>query len=531
MGTAGSSRDLVREDRDEQLRSDAYLQLRGLLLGPEQEQLEQIRKRLDVPDIRAHELSQVVAEAIALRVHRDHGLQHVLNPVVEEALRISVARNPRLLADTLFPIIGRAVRRSVAQALRGIVESLNELLERSLSLESIKWRFESLRTGKPFAEILLARSLRYRVEEAFLIHRETGLLLNHASRNKDPDQSSQLVSAMLTAVQDFVHDSFTETADRELETIAMGEFNLWILHGPDALLAAVVSGVPPPELRMKLQITLERIQEDFGALISSFDGDVVATDRLQPLIESCLVGKQSTSPKPRASRRWLLIAIPVLIMMLVGGGYWLRQRYRWNSAVRLLRAEPGIVLASEETGWRSYRVNGLRDPLSREPSDIIQQSGINPRKVNSRWEPYVSLDPKFDEQRKFEEAKGQVERQLIRFPVNSSHLDADQAVKLDDLEIALQQLQQHGSAIGRLVVVEIAGHTDPSGTEHGNELLSEKRAEIVQKALLDRGVSPALVTTKGLASTAPAQGQSGSYLSELNRRVTFRVLIRDGKRP
>src|SRR4051794_37981441 len=99
---------------------DRYVQLRELLIGPEQEQIEDLRRRLDNPEIRSQELSEAIAEAIALRAKRDRDLQGVLQPVIEEALRISVARDPSMLADSLFPIIGEAVRKAVAHALRGM---------------------------------------------------------------------------------------------------------------------------------------------------------------------------------------------------------------------------------------------------------------------------------------------------------------------------------------------------------------------------------------------------------------------------
>ena len=64
--------------------------------------------------------------------------------MIEEAVRISVTRDPAVLANTLFPVIGEAVRKSVAHALRGLVESINQTLERSLSLEALMWRIEAM---------------------------------------------------------------------------------------------------------------------------------------------------------------------------------------------------------------------------------------------------------------------------------------------------------------------------------------------------------------------------------------------------
>ncbi len=82
-----------------------------------------------------------------------------------------------MLATSLAPMIGDAVRKAVANALRNMAESINFTLERSLSWESMKWRFEARRTGKSFGEIVLLRNLRYKVQQVVLIQRETGLRL------------------------------------------------------------------------------------------------------------------------------------------------------------------------------------------------------------------------------------------------------------------------------------------------------------------------------------------------------------------
>ena len=63
-----------------------------------------------------------------------------------------------------------------------------------------------------FAEVVLKHTLVYRVEHVFLIHRHTGLLIAHAASQDATSQDPQLVSSMLSAIQDFVRDSVRRTA-------------------------------------------------------------------------------------------------------------------------------------------------------------------------------------------------------------------------------------------------------------------------------------------------------------------------------
>ncbi|MGB8784081.1 MAG: hypothetical protein WCD02_13265, partial [Terriglobales bacterium] len=367
-------RDLAQEGGVNGGSDGDYTRLRELLVGPEQSRLEELQRRLDDRGLRTEDLSQVVAEAIALRARRDRGLQQTLNPMIEEAVRISVTRDPAVLANTLFPVIGEAVRKSVAHALRGLVESVNQTLERSLSFEALKWRVEALRTGRTFGEIVLTRSLRYRVEQVFLIHRETGLLLQHVAREDQVIQDSDLVSGMLTAIQDFVRDSFSGTSEHEIETIELGEFNLWVQHGPTTILAAVVSGTPPPELRNVLQRTLERVEAEHGLSMGSFKGDAAAFAEARPLLESCLLGRQ-TRRVAKHSRSFFVV-FATMLLLAIGHLIFLSERSsrRWDHLVEQLRKEPGIVLTGAVHSWGKYDLVGLRDPLSTDPGKLVDTS-------------------------------------------------------------------------------------------------------------------------------------------------------------
>ena len=524
MSTAPSARELAQEDSGNGDPAGAYVRLRELLVGPEQARLEELQRRMDDRQLRTEDLSQVVAEAIALRVRRDRVLQQTLNPLVEEAVRISVARDPTILSNTLFPIIGAAVRKAVAHALRGLVASINQTLERSLSLESLKWRLEALRTGKPFGQIVLTHSLRYRVEQVFLIHRETGLLLQHAARADQVVQDSELVSGMLTAIQDFIRDSFTGAGGQEVETIELGEFNLWVQHGPTAILAEVVSGTPPPELRNALERTLEQIHSQFAESLTTFKGDTSGFVEARPLLVGCLLGRQPKAARPGAG---FFVAATIAIIALIATGvfFLVRRESRWDKLVERLRSEPGIVLTSAEESWGSYRLTGLRDPLSADPDKLIRAAGIDPAKVAARWEPYVSLDPRFKVSRQFLAEKAALEEQVLRFPLNSAQLGPEHLVKLDDVEAHLVNLQQDGTSIGQKFVIEVRGHTDPTGNEDKNASLSQARAEAVVKALGDRGISSDTLRTVAMGSRDPVRRTAGPYLTELNRRVSFHVIL------
>jgi outer membrane protein OmpA-like peptidoglycan-associated protein len=503
---------------------DRLLQLRGLLIGPELEQIEKLRRRLDDPDGRSEDLSKNIAEAIALRSKRDRKLQTTLQPMIEEALRISVARDPAIIATALFPIIGEAVRKAVAHSLQGIFDSLNQMLDRGLSFESWKWRFEAWRSGKSFGEVALARSLNYRVEQVFLIHRETGLLLGHLFFGDGVVQDADLVSGMFTALQDFVRDAFTKKKSDELEEMLVGEYKVWLQHGPLALLAAVVSGQPPPELRQVLARELEAIHQEFGPALQSFSGDAASVAGVEPHLRNCLRGAQKGSAKSSYTAVWV---VAVLVLLSIGTivGLRIRDNRHWARYVERLQGEPGIVVIGAQRHWWNYSVRGLRDPLAVDPKTLLAGFDVPAQRVSEHWEPYLSLDSHFDEARQLEANKTELERQVIRFDLNSSELRVDQAALLDTVEEQVNLLRHTADQNHRQIRIEMDGHTDSTGTESRNIELSRARAETVARALEERGVPRALLSASGMGDTRPGHAGMETYPQELDRRVTFQVTL------
>src|SRR5271154_2745824 len=138
-------------------------ELRAILLGPDRAAWDSMRQRLDNPARRAEDVAAVLAEAVKLR--SDAKLRRALQPLLEDALQRSVQANPKMLADALFPIFGKAIRRAITAELDNMLQSLSQLLEQSFSLRSVQWRWESIRTGKPYSEIVILRSLLFRGEQ------------------------------------------------------------------------------------------------------------------------------------------------------------------------------------------------------------------------------------------------------------------------------------------------------------------------------------------------------------------------------
>ena len=73
-------------------------------------------------------------------------------------------------------------------------------------------------------------------------------------------------------------------------------------------------------------------------------------------------------------------------------------------------------------------------------------------------------------------------------------------------------------------IVEVAGHTDSTGTDAYNQALSERRADSVAQYLRTREVNPQRLITIGLGESMPVADNGTDAGRQLNRRVEITMV-------
>jgi OOP family OmpA-OmpF porin len=558
---------------------DDLEQIRELLLGREKQQLSHLRQRLENPVLHAQDVSRVLPQAVALASARDGQFATALTPAVEAALKESVRRDPSPLVSAVFPIIGPAIRKAIAEAFSKLVQSVNQTLDHSLSPRAFRWRLEAARTGRSFAEVVLAHTLVYRVEQVFLIHRRTSLLLQHVQAPEARAMDADMVSSMLAAIQDFAQDSFQAPHGESLDAIQVGELTVWVESSPLATLAAVIRGQAPQQYRTLLATALETIHREHSAALEAFAGDAAPFELARPRLEACLMTQFAERPRKSSVRLWLLLVIVALALAVWGFRVW-RENRRWSGYVERLKAEEGLVIADFGKRGGRFHVAGLRDPLAADPAQFLGDFGLAPEKVSARWEPYHALGPGFvlkravqalqppgtvslrlqdgvlyaegrapagwaeAARRRAETLPGVVEFNTAGLSdetqavlasrqqaIERTTLFFDEAAQLapgqDDAVNALAtqilELRQAAARANRSFQIAVVGHTDPRGTEELNLRLSRQRAEVVVSRLVERGVPSAWLAPTGQGSREPLRPGLPAAQQQLNRRVMFRV--------
>ena len=395
---AGLWRDLPQPSDDAELN-----RLRELLFQRELVIIQRLQDSLNDPRQHAKRVSEVVAEALLLR-SGDNRLNTALEPAVNAILKSSLNRRQSDFVDVLFPLMGPSIRKSIAETFRSMLQGFSTSLEMSFSWKGLRWRLEALRTGKPFSEIVLLHTLAYRVEQLFFIHSETGLVLSHLANEGVGAQDADMVSAMLTAIQDFVRDCFASGAEGDLESLHLGEFTIFIEKYAKAYLACVLRGTPPAGFREGLRATLETMLIEFAEPLESFSGDTAPFAGAARHLEPYLLTRYQDEGKKLP---WWAKAMPLLVFLALAGGvgffqyhtHELRQRQLAHASLMekgldFLRNEPGLMPTHvTQVADGPWEVILFKDDLAKTPDDVLRAHGFQPDAFTFKTIPYVSYDP------------------------------------------------------------------------------------------------------------------------------------------
>jgi len=137
--------------------------------------------------------------------------------------------------------------------------------------------------------VLLIRRDHVEIEDAFLVYRD-GVLISHLSRSLLREKDEDVLSGMLTAVQEFVREAFQYGQHRDLQQLDFGDYRILIERGRYVYLAVVYSGEESPAIRKKVRTVIALVEKQFGSVLERWDGDMEEVMGARDLIRETLLG-------------------------------------------------------------------------------------------------------------------------------------------------------------------------------------------------------------------------------------------------
>ncbi len=347
---------------------DELAKFRQLVLGPAlkrqaqlEAQLSEVQGQLNELYMSSQDCSQILPASIN-KLHDDNRTLTVeLEPEISAGVHKCFKEQPEKMAEALYPVLGPALRKMVAG-----------LFKRSEGDEV-----------KPFD-----------VEQLFLIHRETSLVLSHSILHEGAERDPDLVSGMLSAIRSFVEEAFALDEFDGMNSLELGDLTILVEWGPKAILAVVVRGFPDSAAKFHYAETLRQVHIQYAEELRDCMGsdDAFSALDIGEISRNCKVESQVSKPaKPFFTMTRVLCIVALGIFFTE---HYVSHHRLWGRSLSMLSREPGVVVINADAAlFFKSRLLLLRDPRSASAASILERAKINLEDTSVKWYLFQSQDP------------------------------------------------------------------------------------------------------------------------------------------
>ena len=130
-----------------------------------------------------------------------------------------------------------------------------------------------------------------RIEQAFLIHNNSGCLITYASLKDQGGPDSDIVAGMLTAIQSFVREAFG-AGQWSLKRLEFEDRNMIIELGDHLYLAVIYSGKADTKMQSRVENTMNAIKERYWLQCKEWTGDMAEWEGCQEMVTTLFAAEQ-----------------------------------------------------------------------------------------------------------------------------------------------------------------------------------------------------------------------------------------------
>lgn len=253
----------------------------------------------------------------AIRDSRDD-MAEALGPVMGEAIRVQIRDSRQDMVEALYPVIGETVQRAINEFAREFQRNVDAQLRATFGPEGFLQALWARLRGVSPAQLALRNALPFEIQQIFLIQRDSGLLLAHISADASASADSDLIGGMLTAIRDFVRDSFGR-GQEELDEVQYGDQRIIVSSGRTAYVAAVISGVEPQGFRAHLRQWLSDLHVKYETALRQYTGDPATLPNLTPRLNRLREQAYAGPALPRRLSRNQRLALAALALVFLAG--------------------------------------------------------------------------------------------------------------------------------------------------------------------------------------------------------------------
>jgi hypothetical protein len=151
-------------------------------------------------------------------------------------------------------------------------------------------RRRSAAAPKPVAPTPVAKTKEAIIEDVFLLNHRDGILIKHETRRLRPDVDTDILTGMLTAVQQFVKDALRGDDYADLNEMTVGHMHILIGRGKWLVLAARIEGDGSEPWTMQIERCIKDMEDHHWDQIEDWDGDMTLARVLTPYVKKLIDG-------------------------------------------------------------------------------------------------------------------------------------------------------------------------------------------------------------------------------------------------
>jgi hypothetical protein len=256
-------------------------------------------------------------------------MAEALGPVMGEAIRVQIRESRDDMAEAIYPVIGSSVQKAINEFVRELQRNIDARFKDAFGPRGMIRMALARLFGISVSQMTLRDALSFSIRDVFLIQHESGLLIDHSHPGNPDATDSDLISAMLTAIRDFAHDSFGHAGkDEQLDEVQYGDQRIIIQSGRAVYLAVVITGVEPEGFRAKLHEFVSNLHVKHEKSLRQFNGDPTTLPNLQPKITRLITetSKGVTGPQPMSRQgKLILLGISIITLLCIALAYFYLQ--------------------------------------------------------------------------------------------------------------------------------------------------------------------------------------------------------------
>ncbi len=225
-----------------------------------------------------------------------------LVPGATMTLSVTVRVGQGVTVGTLIPAFIEASYTNSLGTILGYARSQPLIVTVTADYLPFLWLLLGTLGGATVFAVLVRRRTHVDIEDVFLVYRD-GVLISHLSRTLIREKDEDVLSGMLTAVQEFVREAFQYGERRELQKLDFGDYRILIERGTYVYLALVYAGRDSAALHRKVQAVIKRIETEYASILEAWDGDMEQFVGARDLLRHELLGAnahdRTSNPLPQ----------------------------------------------------------------------------------------------------------------------------------------------------------------------------------------------------------------------------------------